>query len=58
LFIQKLIIEHKFYNNIGDIDELLKLTEELVEHTPTFLEMNYLLIKIAKKQNQLDKCEQ
>jgi len=57
LFIQKLIIEHKFYNNIGDNDELLKLTEELVEHTPTFLEMNYLLIKIAKKQNQLSKCE-
>lgn len=57
LFIQKLIIEHKFFNNIGDTGELLKQVEELVEHTPTFLEMNYLAIKLAKSVKDFVKCE-
>lgn len=57
LFVQKLIIEHKFELKIGNMSDLLKLVEELIEHTPTFLEMNFLAIKLAKSVNDLNKCE-
>lgn len=39
------------------MSDLLKLVEELIEHTPTFLEMNFLAIKLAKLTQQLTKCE-
>jgi hypothetical protein len=57
LFVNKLIIEHKFEYKIAPIPDLLKLTEELIEHTPTFLEMNYLAIKLAKFVKDFVKCE-
>jgi len=58
LFLVKLIVDHRLeHGGANDLEELHQMCSTALAHTPTFIELMYLNVKVLKRMHRFAECE-